>query len=193
MKTMNLMKLFGIVALTGALAIGCAEAPKEGEPEPANNSLEDLVKSIEDLKKAEDCKSDASDAKLAEAEKLAKELKFDEAKVAYDEAKAMVDECRAAKNATPTDSITYTVVGGDHLWGISAKDEIYGNAFQWPLIYKANADKINDPDLIKIGQELTVNKGVSEAEVEAAVNHAKTRGSWTVGGIESSDKAYANQ
>ncbi|PIW69084.1 MAG: peptidoglycan-binding protein LysM [Ignavibacteriales bacterium CG12_big_fil_rev_8_21_14_0_65_30_8] len=44
--------------------------------------------------------------------------------------------------------INYTVVRGDHLWGIAKKKEHYGNGFAWPMIYKANRDKIKNPDLI---------------------------------------------
>lgn len=44
--------------------------------------------------------------------------------------------------------IMYTVVRGDHLWGIAKKKEHYGNGFAWPVIYKANRDQIKDPDLI---------------------------------------------
>ena len=44
--------------------------------------------------------------------------------------------------------ILYTVVKGDHLWGIAKKDEHYGNPFAWPKIYKANKDQIKNPDLI---------------------------------------------
>lgn len=44
--------------------------------------------------------------------------------------------------------INYTVVRGDHLWGIAKKKEHYGNPFAWPVIYKANRDKIKNPDLI---------------------------------------------
>ena len=44
--------------------------------------------------------------------------------------------------------IMYTVVKGDHLWGIAKKKEHYGNGFAWPVIYKANRDQIKDPDLI---------------------------------------------
>lgn len=46
------------------------------------------------------------------------------------------------------DVISYKVVRGDHLWGIAKKKEHYGNAFAWPIIYKANRDQIKDPDLI---------------------------------------------
>lgn len=44
--------------------------------------------------------------------------------------------------------ISYKVVKGDHLWGIARKKEHYGNGFAWPVIYKANRDKIKNPDLI---------------------------------------------
>lgn len=47
----------------------------------------------------------------------------------------------------PTD-IMYTVVKGDHLWGIARKQAHYGNGFAWPVIYNANRDQIKNPDLI---------------------------------------------
>jgi len=47
----------------------------------------------------------------------------------------------------PTE-INYTVVRGDHLWGIAKKGEHYGNPFAWPKIYAANRDQIKNPDLI---------------------------------------------
>lgn len=43
---------------------------------------------------------------------------------------------------------SYTVVRGDHLWGIARKKEHYGNPFAWPKIYQANRDQIKNPDLI---------------------------------------------
>ncbi|MGE5363971.1 MAG: LysM peptidoglycan-binding domain-containing protein [Bacteroidota bacterium] len=43
---------------------------------------------------------------------------------------------------------SYTVVRGDHLWGIAKKKEHYGNPFAWPKIYQANRDQIKNPDLI---------------------------------------------
>lgn len=44
--------------------------------------------------------------------------------------------------------IMYTVVKGDHLWGIAKKKEHYDNPFAWPKIYQANRDQIKNPDLI---------------------------------------------
>jgi nucleoid-associated protein YgaU len=44
--------------------------------------------------------------------------------------------------------VDYTVVRGDCLWNIAKKKDFYGNGFAWPNIYKANRDKIKNPDLI---------------------------------------------
>ncbi len=54
------------------------------------------------------------------------------------------------------DVISYTVVRGDHLWGIAKKQEHYGNPFAWPVIYKANREQIKDPDLIYPNQVFKV-------------------------------------
>ncbi len=59
-------------------------------------------------------------------------------------------------DAWPAEEINYTVVRGDHLWGIAKKKEHYGNGFAWPKIYNANRDKIKNPDLIFPKQEFTI-------------------------------------
>ena len=86
---------------------------------------------------------------------------------------------------------SYEVNKGDHLWGISGSS--YGNPYKWPLIYKANSDKIKDADLIYPGQVLDIDSNPSDADSAAAVNHAKSRGSWSIGVTEESDKAYLAQ
>jgi len=87
----------------------------------------------------------------------------------------------------------YTVIRGDSLWRISGKSDIYGNPYQWPLIYKANRSKIKDADLIYPGQLLTIDRNASDADIKAAVRHAKTRGAWSLGVVEDSDRAYLNR
>lgn len=104
-------------------------------------------------------------------------------KRAYDVLSDLLAEVRSA-------NIQYTVERGDSLWGISAKPEIYNNPYQWPLIYKANSDKIHDADLIYPGQEFSIDRNPSAADVDAAVNHAKTRGAWSIGEVEQSDRDY---
>lgn len=90
-------------------------------------------------------------------------------------------------------SDTYTVARGDHLWGIAGKSEIYGNPYQWPLIYKANRDQIEDADLIFPGQNLKIERGSSQAAIDAAIQHARTRGAWSIGAVEQSDRNYLAQ
>ncbi len=85
---------------------------------------------------------------------------------------------------------SYTVVQGDNLWSISEMDAIYGTPYNWPLIYKANSGQITDADLIFPGQDFDIPRGSSQDAIDAAVNHAKTRGAWTLGTTEASDTAY---
>jgi len=42
----------------------------------------------------------------------------------------------------------HTVVKGECLWRIAGLASVYGDPFQWPLIFDANKDKIKNPDLI---------------------------------------------
>ncbi len=88
---------------------------------------------------------------------------------------------------------SYSVVRGDNLWNISGKDEVYADPYQWPLIYKTNRDKIKDADLIHPGQVLDIDQNASASEIDAAINHAKTRGAWSVGDTEQSDRDYLAQ
>lgn len=60
----------------------------------------------------------------------------------------------------------YTVVRGDHLWGIARKAEHYGNGFAWPMIYKANRDKIKNPDLIYPKQVFSIPKLTEEEKAK---------------------------
>jgi nucleoid-associated protein YgaU len=87
----------------------------------------------------------------------------------------------------------YEVARGDNLWDISSADSIYGDPFAWPLIYKANREDIHDPDLIYPGQQLTIERDVSSAERDRAVQHARTRGSWSLGEPEPSDLEYLDE
>ncbi len=87
----------------------------------------------------------------------------------------------------------YLVVKGDSLWDISAKSDIYGNPYQWPLIYKHNRDKIKDADLIFPGQQFAIESNISDEIVSVAVLHAKSRGRWSLNSLEVSDSTYLEQ
>ena len=92
---------------------------------------------------------------------------------------------------TTSSADSYEVNQGDHLWGIAGKS--YGNSYKWPLIYKSNSDKIKDADLIFPGQVLDIDSNPSDADSAAAISHAKSRGSWSIGATEDSDTAYLAQ
>jgi LysM repeat protein len=85
---------------------------------------------------------------------------------------------------------SYTVVSGDNLWNIASSSSIYGDPYKWPLIFKANKSKISDADLIYPGQIFDIDQSPSGSAVSAAVRHAKTRGAWSVGTVEASDRTY---
>ncbi|MFK5912822.1 MAG: LysM peptidoglycan-binding domain-containing protein [Woeseiaceae bacterium] len=100
-------------------------------------------------------------------------------------------EAPSATMESSATSTSYEVNKGDHLWGISGSS--YGNPYQWPLIYKANSDKIKDADLIYPGQVLDIDSNPSDSDSAAAISHAKSRGSWSIGTTEESDTAYLAQ
>ena len=84
---------------------------------------------------------------------------------------AVVQPTVAVPEATPTPAITvenYKVVKHDTLWGIAGRADVYNDGFQWPLIFKANRDSIQDPVLIFPKQDFKIEKGLSPAEVEHA-------------------------
>lgn len=63
----------------------------------------------------------------------------------------------------------HTVVKGECLWWIAEYKQIYNDPFMWPLIFKANRDKIDNPDLIYPGQQFEVPRyGYTLDEVKEA-------------------------
>ena len=85
-----------------------------------------------------------------------------------DDGMGMVEETKDEPEA-----MKYVVIKGDTLWDISSKGTIYTDPFQWPLLFKANRDQIEDPDIIEIGQQFNVRKDWSRAEVADAVKKAQ--------------------
>lgn len=201
MKLFKGFKITALIALVLSIAVGCASTP---EPEPVEDQTVVAQRAIADAKAAND-KAKAAGAAWRDTDELIKQA--EEALKAGDTGKAIQlanQARRQAENALrqhqaemakmeqpkPMATDSYTVVSGDTLWGISAKSEIYGNPYQWPLIYKANRSQIQDADLIFPGQNLAIQRDASAADIDAAVNHARTRGAWSLGVVEASDEAY---
>lgn len=106
-------------------------------------------------------------SEIAEREALLKEISELEK-----EAKSKVNKCELLLkkwNALPK---KYVVRRGDSLWRISAKDFIYGDPWQWPLIFKANRDKIKNPHLIFPGQNLNVPRDINCKDIVEARKEA---------------------
>lgn len=206
MKITNLLKKIGVASLIISMAVGCAKKQENTGPDPAEVASQAIAAAQAAIDEASALGADTS-----EAEGL-----LSDARAAYDSgnytsATDLANQAeRAARNAIAkynaellakqraaeleaaqkSSSSTYEVSGGDSLWRIAGKSSVYGNPYQWPLIYKANKAKIKDADLIYPGQIFDVQKSPSSSDVSAAVNHAKTRGAWSVGTVEASDEAY---
>ncbi len=81
-----------------------------------------------------------------------------------------MDLYKAEYDALP---VSHTVTKGECLWWISEYKHIYNDPFMWPLIYKANRDKIKNPDLIYPGQEFEIPRyGFDLEEVKASRKEA---------------------
>ena len=100
------------------------------------------------------------------------------------------DSSASSGSTGPAPISRYIVQSGDHLWGISGQAQVYGDSYQWPLLYKRNRDNIYDPDLIYPGQVLHIDREASEQQIQLAIDHAKTRGAWALGVVEKADIDY---
>jgi len=72
----------------------------------------------------------------------------------------------------------YKVRRGDSLWRISKYRNIYNDPYQWEKIFKANQDKIENPNLIYPGQELIIPPKKSHLVL-------KGENLWTIANYES--------
>jgi len=104
-----------------------------------------------------------------------------------------VAEATAPESWSPSPLTLWVVHKGEHLWGISAHDKVYGDPYQWPLLFKRNRHQIEDADLIYPGQVLHIGRDLSSAEIDRAIEHAKTRGAWILGITELTDLEYLSR
>jgi len=202
MNIFKTIKFAGLTALVMSVAVGCASTQNEGgggdsgpsaaekacaaadaarkKAKSVGGEWRDTGKTIKKARKAMKAGDDAKAIKLCNKARKEGELGYEQAL----REQALFDQ----KNGGTGSS--YTVGSGDSLWSISGKNAVYGNPYQWPLLYKANRDIIKDADLIYPGQNLSIDRSASSADINAAVRHAKTRGAWSVGAVEASDTAY---
>jgi nucleoid-associated protein YgaU len=209
MRIKNMLKLTSLIALVFAVAVGCTTTEDTGgaTEQAAKDAIAAAKQANKDAKAVGyEWRDTAKMIKKAEEALAAGD--YDKAIKLANQAKRQADSAIAQEQAERAriagmfgdtapppvaGSGQYAVVSGDNLWNISAKADVYNNPYQWPLIYKANSGKIKDADLIYPGQVFDINTNPSAAEASAAVTHAKTRGAWSLGVVEDSDKAYLAQ
>lgn len=121
------------------------------------------------------------------------QLQQGESEIANSEGKQAYNTLSALMSEIKSNTTNYTVSKGDNLWNIAKKPSIYGNPFEWPLIYMANSQKIKDPDLIYPGQDFEVWLNPLKTEWKSASKYAKTRGPWRHGQALSKDHAWLQQ
>ncbi len=222
MKKTEFLKFAAVAVLSTGLMVGCASDTAE-EPAPSTDTQAQACPSAEAKNAIYSAKVKLARAEklgyawrdtgkmIKDAEKAAAACDNDKAIALANKAAEQADDAIAQYNAEQERyqqmhgsvdasasaasggiASEYTVVSGDNLWDISGKDSIYANPYQWPLIYKANSDLIDDADLIFPGQIFSI-PNASADEVDAAVQHAKTRGAWSIGTVEASDREYLAQ
>ncbi|VAX11268.1 hypothetical protein MNBD_GAMMA25-1715 [hydrothermal vent metagenome] len=212
MKIFHSLKLALLLVLTIGLAVGCASTTEEVGQDDAAAAIAAATKA-NDKARAEEYEWRDTGKLIKQAEKAMADGKYDEAIKLANKARRQAENAvkqkyseldrvgaaTAAATVTSDDSGAmaasgsmqkYEVMRGDNLWDISAKPSVYDNPYNWPLIYKNNSDQIKDADLIHPGQMLDIESTPSAADVDAAVAHARSRGSWSLGAVEDSDTAY---
>jgi len=205
MKTPPFIKRAGVLAFVLGVAAGCAATQEEEMAAECEGISPEVQAAIDDAKAANQTARDmgaewrGARKLINQAEAAGEDCNDDEAMRLAAEAQLMAEE-QIAFTRSQEESMegemegamdrSYTVVRGDTLWGISGSSAGYNDPYQWPLIYRANQDQIDDADLIYPGQNLTIEADPSMSDVDAAIRHAKTRGAWSLGVVEESDKRY---
>ncbi len=212
MKPTELLKVAAIALLTSGIMVGCQQSSDEmtevameeecqgATPEVRNAIYAAKLKNARARNLGADWEENAKI--IEEAEQAAADCENVRAKILANKAEDAAAEA-IAMMAQPVEEETemaeespylggYLVVSGDNLWNIAGQDTIYGNPFMWPLIYKTNSGQIKDADLIFPGQYFYIPKAKGP-ERAAAIEHAKTRGAWTIGQTEASDLDYLAQ
>ena len=217
MKPTELLKVAAIAVLTSGMVVGCQQSSTDdmatttteeecqgATPEVRNAIYAAKLKNARARNLGADGWEENAEI-IAEAEQAAADCENVRAKILANKAEdsaaeaiaamqtetVMVEEVVVMEEESPYIG-GYLVVGGDNLWNIAGQDTIYGDPYQWPLIYKANSGQIKDADLIFPGQYFYIPKAKGPDRANA-VAHAKNRGAWTVGETEASDLDYLAQ
>jgi len=142
MKKLTLAILFAIPLF--------AQEEKKLTEEEALKQIETLQAQLQELEgKLSSCQSELDNIK-------------NEIAPLDEEIKALENEISALKEELTKYPSEYEVKPGDFLAKIAEYPFIYGTYKAWPRIYRANMDKIKDPDLIYPGWILKIPHGLDK-------------------------------
>lgn len=105
---------------------------------------------------SEEASSTQSQAQATQAQVAAVQKDIQGLESDYNGKKAEVDAVQSEIDYFEGLPKMWTVKDGEFLYKISGYEEIYADALKWPRIYRANKDKIEDPNLIYPGWELSI-------------------------------------
>ena len=192
----NLFILLAALALatgcTTAKTLGTPVSAVEATPAPSSDTgTAEVAEAPTDTGTAEavEATTDTGTAEAVEAtsDTGTAEATSDTAEPSVETGVAEAAEPATPETWTPSPLTLWVVHKGEHLWGISAHDKVYGDPYQWPLLFKRNRHQIEDADLIYPGQVLHIERDLSNVEIDRAIEHAKTRGAWILGITELTD------
>jgi LysM repeat protein len=193
MKKFVLLSTIVFLSLAVILS-GCAKKP-EAELQKAESSLQAAKDAGAADYASQDYQ--AAENKLDEGKKLVDKMKYKDAKAAFEDAASLADTAKdkalAAKKPKTTTMVAppapapapaptpaptpapekpsfsdHPVAKGECLWKIASEKSVYGDAYQWPLIYDANKDQIKNPNQIYPKQVLKIPLSPTDTEVQAA-------------------------
>ncbi len=174
------------IAISEALAVDVSKGQFYTEQEYQKLSKKERQAYCDAL--AEEAKRQASRLKELQANLSAEQGKIQELKRKIEEIdqelqpleSQVADLERQIKEleSLPTE---WTVRSGESLSKISGYKEIYGDPRKWPRIYRANRDKISDPNLIYPGWVLKIPRGLPDYHIVAEGEWlSKIAGYWEI-------------
>lgn len=192
-KMKSLIWITGLVALVLSLGIAGCDKPTD-----------EMNKAEQAIQEAKRMNAECASSEIASAERLLDEGKDAMDSYNYSTARTKFEQsyskALAAKNKSceqepvtmvepepepePMDRMgSHTVKKGECLWWIAEYDKVYSDPFQWPLIYDANRENIdetankhgftkNEEDWIFPGQQFDIPQDASMSEIKDARKRA---------------------
>ena len=192
LSTVTTIRNLFILLAALALATGCTTAKTLGTPVSAVAATPAASSDTGPAEPAEAASSDTGTAETAEVASSDTGT-AETAEATTDTGTAEVADATAPESWTPSPLTMWVVHKGEHLWGISAHGKVYGDPYQWPLLFKRNRHQIEAADLIYPGQVLHIERDLSNEEINRAIEHAKTRGAWILGITELTDLEFLSR